>query len=103
VSVASAERLARNEQLFRDVNERIAGVGSLLGPSPDPLAFVCECAEIDCTEQLVLTLDEYRDLRSRDRCYVVKPGHEGGPEVERVVEERGHYLVVRKRVDPDPD
>ena len=98
----SAERLAQNEHLFRDVNERIAGVGSLLGRSTDPVAFVCECAEIDCTEQLVLTLGEYRDLRSHDRCYAVKPGHEVGPQVECVVEQRGQYFVVRKHVDVDP-
>jgi hypothetical protein len=101
VTVPSAERLAQNEQLFREVNERIAGVGTLLGDPRDATAFVCECADISCTEKLVLSLDEYRNLRTRDRCYAVKHGHEVGPQVECVLEEHGDYLVVRKRVGPD--
>jgi hypothetical protein len=89
------ERAARNEALFRRVNERVEEVNqafeSLLGDAD----FFCECAEVDCMEKITMTLAEYEELRSDPTHFAVKPGHEL-PDNERVVEERVRYLVVEK-------
>ena len=41
-------RMAQNEALFREVNERVEAVAHQLGPEV-PYEFVCECANADCT------------------------------------------------------
>jgi hypothetical protein len=101
VSTPSLERLARNEALFRQVNETIAELsGTWDDAATADHAFVCECADLDCREQIALTLDEYRHLRSRTDCFAVKPGHEMGPALERVVGRHCEYVIVEKQVSP---
>jgi hypothetical protein len=94
--MASAERKAKNEALFREINENIA---ELVEHSPtirsSPVAFVCECTDMDCAQALELTLDEYQEIRSAPARFLVAPGHIAR-DVERVVMEGGHYLVVEK-------
>jgi hypothetical protein len=100
--MASLERLARNEALFRQVNETIAelsGIWDDAATAEHP--FVCECADLDCREQLQLSLDEYRNLRARNNCFAVKPGHEMEPTLEHVVGHHCEYVVVEKHVTPD--
>ena len=73
-----AERAARNEEIFRGVNERIeegAEKHGATGRQP----FHCECGRI--------VAERYR--------FVVIAGHEV-PEVERVVERRPGFVVVEK-------
>ena len=48
-----------------------------------------------CFEKIVVALDEYQEVRSHDNWFVIEPGHEK-LDVERVVGERGAYLVVQK-------
>jgi hypothetical protein len=87
------ERAARNQSLFREVNERINKVMNTL---TEFQTFVCECAKDDCAEQLELTLDEYEQIRAHPAHFAVSPGHVV-PEVERVVREAaGRYDVVEK-------
>ena len=94
--MASAERKAKNEVFFREINENIA---DLVEHSPtirsSPVAFVCECAAPDCAQALEITLDTYQDIRSDPARFLVVPGHVAG-DVERVVMEGGQYLVVEK-------
>ena len=87
----SEERVARNETLFREFNERVEGLG---GDSPR-IAFVCECGDLGCLERLELTRTSYEQVRSDPRRFVVAPGHEN-PDVERVVARLHDYLVVEK-------
>lgn len=42
----SLERLARNQVLFREVNERLAEIGEFWGDSLT--GFLCECTRIEC-------------------------------------------------------
>ena len=87
------ERAARNQSLFREVNERIEEVMNTL---TEFQTFVCECAKTDCAGQLGLTLDEYEQIRAHPARFAVAPGHVV-PEVERVVKEAaGRYDVVEK-------
>jgi hypothetical protein len=89
------ERLARNESLFRDVNERIESAATKL--SPMFTEFMCECADQTCFEHVSLTLEEYTSIRnSGPTFFVVTPGH-GNSEIERVVGGEGdRYEIVEK-------
>jgi hypothetical protein len=86
-------RIAKTESLFRDVNERIAE--SAQGFGSDDAAFVCECADPECTERVEAPLAAYEDVRSRATQFLLAPGHED-ERVERVVEKGRRYEVVRK-------
>lgn len=55
VSEDREERLAKNEVLFRTLNENIVGIAGTLG-GETPYEFVCECATSGCFERLLLTL-----------------------------------------------
>ena len=89
------ERLADNEILFREVNERIVELSDTWGGNLD---LVCECADTACTARLEMTLDEYERLRENPRQFVVLPGHQV-PDIEQVVEQNERYLVVEKHVE----
>ena len=86
-------RIARTESLFRNVNERIAE--SAQRTESEDAAFVCECADTDCTEKVEAPLGVYEDVRSDGTQFLLVPGHED-ERVERVVEERPRYSIVRK-------
>ena len=90
-----AERIGRNEDIFRKVNNRIEGVNETFRMITGTMSVLCECAEIDCIEQIELTIAEYRELRSDPTHFAVKPGHEV-PDVETVVARRSAYYVVAK-------
>jgi hypothetical protein len=89
-------RLARNEALYREVNERVADVGDQFQAVETPLGFTCECGAADCAELIGMTLAEYEAIRAEPTRFFVIPGHER-PEIESVVERHGAYLVVEKR------
>lgn len=92
------ERLARNEVLFRDVNERIADAAEPHSRQSDGhvYEFLCECSNVGCDLRLRLTLAAYEQIRSDPTCFVVAPGHEL-PEIEVVVSRGPDYQVVRKQ------
>ena len=94
----SAGRVAKNEGLFREVNERILELEERFGerePAESRLGFVCECSRSECTSRIELTTDEYREVRRKPTRFVVAPGHVD-PDHERVVDERERYAVVEK-------
>jgi len=85
------QRAARNEALFREVNERVA----LLAPEAEvEVGFVCECSDEACIERLRVARAAYEAVRAHPRRFLVVPGHETA--VERVVEHHAGYLVVEK-------
>jgi hypothetical protein len=89
------ERAARNEAMFRRVNERLEEVNQGFQVITDNARFVCECASIECAEQIELTLPEYEAVRRVATHFVIKPDHLL-PDDERIVERHGEYLVVEK-------
>jgi hypothetical protein len=95
---ARDERLAGNEALFREVNERVAEVAEQFEASPtaESFKFTCECSNATCTEQIVMTLAEYEALRAVPTHFAVVDGHVL-PEIERIVERKPSYLVVEKQ------
>jgi hypothetical protein len=92
-AVSSAvEKAARNQVVFREVNERIAELTELVNETGFNL-FICECSDAACAESLELTREEYEAVRADPARFVVLDGHQM-PEVERVVGGNGRYLVV---------
>jgi hypothetical protein len=86
------ERLALNQVVFREGNERLLEV---LGASPGTTEFVCECSNPECTDAVPLTLLEYERVRSRSNQFVIVPGHEI-PEIEEVTLASDGYFLIRK-------
>jgi len=85
-------RVAKNEVLFREVNERIRE----LAPGDGPTEFLCECGDAGCVEPVLLSLGQYEDVRREPARFFVRPGHQV-PDIEDVVEDAGGFLVVAKR------
>jgi|SRR5581483_1705440 len=90
----SAERLAKNEAFFRQVNERIKDVAETFH-GPDSYEFLCECADASCTERIELGRDQYEWVRAKPARFVLAAGH-AAPEIEHVVEEDESHVVVEK-------
>ena len=84
-------RAAKNQSLFREVNERIEE----LRPPSTFVEFVCECSIDPCNEMVELTQQEYETLRSDPNRFAVSPGH-AVPEVEVVVDRSDRYEIVAK-------
>ena len=89
------ERIGRNEDLFRKVNDQIEGVNEAFGAITGTMSILCECGTLDCIEQIDLTIDQYRELRADATRFAVRPGHEI-PDVERIVKRQDGYFVVQK-------
>jgi hypothetical protein len=86
--------VAKNEALFRQVNERIEEVNSKL--DSDGLSdFLCECGDDDCTTPISMTLHEYEAVRSVPTQFAIAPGHEV-IDVEKVLSTGDRYSVVQK-------
>lgn len=90
------ERLVRNEVMFRAINERIRELAGRFEVGPDPVTFICECSDETCVEKVPLTLDQYDEMRALPARFVVVPGHEAIPLVERVVFRSPAFVLVRK-------
>lgn len=94
------DRLAKNEALFRSVNERVKVIADelpleeLVGGEATE-AYLCECTDPGCMESIRLTRAEYERVRQSPVTFVVRPGH-GVPTVERVVDETDRYWIIEK-------
>jgi hypothetical protein len=89
-------RMAQNEALFREVNERVNDVaGAVRDDTTSTFEYLCECSNTDCTFRIELTRAEYEEIRSEPTQFAVRPDHYI-PEVERVVSENPRYAIVRK-------
>ncbi len=91
-----AEQIARNDAIFRDANERIAEAARQYDRT-ERVPFICECADPECRELLVLSLDEYEGVRAESAHFIVLPGHEqSAPQHVALVEERPKYHIVER-------
>ena len=91
---SEAEKIARTESLFREVNERIAETAERFEATETK--FVCECAEPTCTHRVDATLEQYEDVRERGSTFLLVPGHED-ERVETVVQRVDGHAIVEKR------
>ena len=90
-------RAARNQLLFREVNERIASLAErALLPEVAPIEVTCECVDTSCTRTVQIPLHDFAEIDRATNRFLVVPGHEL-PDVEDVVERRDRFLIVAKR------
>ena len=95
MDAAHQERLARNEALFREVNEHIREAAGRHGGDGHVYEFMCECADPACHELVPLTVAQYEEIRASSSRFLVVPGH-AHPVVEEVVAAHRHHVVVEK-------
>lgn len=88
-------RLAQNEDLFREVNERMNEKAESHGLDSHRYEFFCECSDTTCLERIALTLPEYEDIRAEPTRFVVRRNHVI-EEIEHVVSEVDDYMVIEK-------
>jgi hypothetical protein len=88
------QRVAKNEVLFRQVNERIEEVNQKLGEESFS-DFLCECGDDDCTAPVSMTIAEYEEVRSAPTHFAIANGHEV-IDVERVIEKNERFSIVEK-------
>lgn len=86
------EQDARNQVLFREVNEQLANLADSHA-SEGRETFLCECGNPKCTVSLALTRAEYERIREHSSRFAIALNHEN-PEVETVVEQNELYAVV---------
>jgi hypothetical protein len=90
-------RAARNQRLFRQVNEQVKDVNRPFSEAVAAPDWVCECADTTCIERISLTIDEYEALRSDSRHFAVAPSPSHVFfEVENVVRQTERYWIVAK-------
>jgi len=89
-------RIVKNEQAFRDYNNRRLQVEEI-SPTDDSelIPFVCECGDSDCIETLAITAAQFVQAHAAPNLFLVKPGHVY-PDVEQVVVEHTGYAIVEK-------
>jgi hypothetical protein len=97
---ARESRLAKNEALFREVNERVAEMTDQFGPDPRSrelvTGLICECSDPGCLERIgPLTISQYEAVRRDPRRFIIAANHQAA-DVERVMEENADYWIVEK-------
>lgn len=84
-------RVARNEALFREVNERIKDAAQ----DAEALILMCECGDLECTATFQVAPAEYESTRTGGGFFLVIPEH-ADLTLERVVARANGFLVVEK-------
>ena len=74
VEHATAVRIARNDAIFRDANERIRDRAADHDVT-ESIPFLCECAEPSCTTIVRLPLAEYERIRADPTWFFNATGH----------------------------
>ena len=87
------ERAAKNESLFRVVNERIEEITQ--AQRSEWSEMLCECADPDCLATIEVSVDEYEATRAHGARFALVAGHED-TSLERIVEQNERFLVVEK-------
>jgi hypothetical protein len=84
-----------NEILRRTRNEWIEQTSDSFGANHIEEAYICECGDPDCTDNVSMTRVEYEAVRSVGSHFVIAVDHEN-PEIERVILENRRFTVVEK-------
>lgn len=95
----SQKQIGRNEHEARAANEIVSVEGEqakMLGH--EALAVLCECGDRGCHLPLVMSVDDYEEIRSEPDHFAVLAGHEI-LDAERIIARRDEYLIVQKYGD----
>jgi hypothetical protein len=93
----NAERVARNNVIYREANERIESAAEEYDFSA-PIPFICECADSTCTDVVAVPLRDYEEIRAEPTHFLSLPGHEQNPHEDlKIVRRHPDYVVVAKQ------
>ena len=90
-----AERIVRNEILFREVNEQVDALHAAISPT-GRFPIVCECGSGSCSEAIMIETSAYQAVRAHPERFVVVPGHQIN-DVEDLIEQHDSFVVVAKK------
>ena len=82
-------RIGENEALFRNVNQRVRPLDG------DWMTILCECGNLGCRDQLVISRDEYARVRDDPTAFILRPGHDVH-DTEQVLSKHIEYWIVQK-------
>jgi hypothetical protein len=96
------ERNAETQNLYREVNERVAEVNSQFAgaaargsTSEELIELFCECGqETPCDQRVNVTAATYERVRSDPTTFILLPGH-GKVSVEHVIERGEGFIIAR--------
>jgi len=95
------ERNAETQNLYREVNERVAevynqfGGGSTTDRMSEVIELFCECGQqAPCEERLNVSAATHERVRSDPTTFILLPGH-GIAIVEDVIERGDGFLIAR--------
>ena len=88
-------RIASNESLFRQVNDRVEELAVSHDFGPWRLGLVCECPSLDCAASIELTIVEYEELRAHPSRFAIAPEHDV-PQLEMVVAKNEYHWAVER-------
>ena len=97
---SAIERNAETQNLYREVNERVAEVydqfsGGVADKTPEPIEIFCECGHLTpCDERINVSPATYERVRSDPTTFILLPGH-GKESVETVIEYGNGFLIAR--------
>jgi hypothetical protein len=100
VSHTYALEAAKDQSLFREVNERLRDLNEAFESNTRDSEFICECAHRDCVKHVTLSLADYEAIRLVPTHFLVAPASEHVfANVERVVMQSDEYWIVEKHGD----
>jgi hypothetical protein len=88
-------RAARNQSMFRVVNERMRALNEAFAALTDTYTIACECYDTGCIATIQIRAEDYLRVRAEPRRFVVRRGHLL-TDLEHVVRESDEYVVVEK-------
>ncbi len=93
-----ARKLAANQSTFRSANERMERLArSHRFDATQRVPFLCECADPNCREIVMLSLADYDAVRAHANRFFLVAGHEDAEAAhERILEAEQGYAVVEK-------
>lgn len=110
----SKRRMAENEVVFRNYNEKIQkgfdklkqlaeeeGHQGLIKENDASLYFYCECSDENCRKRVSLKPSRYNEIHKHRNHFVMIPGHEV-KSIERIIEKNSKFLVAEKHETPPP-
>jgi hypothetical protein len=92
-----AQRAAKNQSLFREINERVKELNTGFGVVLPMGEWICECSNDTCVERVELLMEEYEAVRRNGARFLVAPSDDHvWHDLESLVERNERYWVVEK-------
>jgi hypothetical protein len=97
LTTPSTARAAKNEGIFRAVNEQIRTIVERFSAADDAemFSFVCEWSRPNCIEEVSATLEEYRAVREHPTRFLILADYLD-LDRERIIGRTDRFAVVEK-------